>query len=80
MPDISVGVAIKTTKSSIEEHASLMFHSFTEQSSLPLANFVGQASEKSTDQALFSCSMKCEMACPVVTSHNWIHHKYVCIH
>ena len=32
---------------------SLTLQSFTEQSSLPLTNFVGSDGEKSTDQALF---------------------------
>ena len=41
-----------------EEHASLMLHSFIEQSSLSRANFVGYTWEKtSTSQDLFSCSL-----------------------
>lgn len=38
-------------------HASLILQSFTEQSSLPLANFVGCTCEKSTDHALLLCSL-----------------------
>ena len=41
-----------------EEHASLMLHSFIEQSSLSRANIVGYTREKkSTNQDLFSCSL-----------------------
>lgn len=50
---------------------SLMLHSLTVQSSLPLANFVGHTAEKSTDQALFSCSVNWENSWPVLASHNW---------
>jgi len=53
--------------------ASLMLQSFTEQSSLPLTNFVGSDGEKSTDQALFWCSVYCENPCPVPASHIYIH-------
>jgi hypothetical protein len=53
---------------------SLMLHSLTVQSSLPLANFVGHTGEKSTDQALFSCSLYWENSWPVLASHNW---KYI---
>lgn len=50
---------------------SLMLHSLTEQSSLPLANFVGHTGEKSTDQALFSCSVNWENSWPVLASHSY---------
>lgn len=52
---------------------SLMLQSFTEQSSLPLTNFVGSDGEKSTDHALFWCSVYCENPCPVPASQICIH-------
>lgn len=54
-------------------NASFMLQSFTEQSSLPLANFIGSTREKSTDQALFSCSLWWETTSPVPASHIWDH-------
>lgn len=50
-------------------YTSLMLHILREQSSLPLANFVGSTREKSTDQALFWCSLYWANPCPVLASH-----------
>lgn len=48
---------------------SLMLHNLREQSSPPLANFLGSTREKSMDQALFVCSLCCSNPCPLLVSH-----------
>jgi hypothetical protein len=52
-------VQVKKGVDVFQKHAWLILHTFTQQSSLPLANLVGSTSEKLTDQALFRCSVNC---------------------